>query len=165
MVKIRLRPLIPEDVLKMIGAERPAIFPLRIANAIALTNGDPAITAYRLALARVGLLKPWNHQRRFRLELAMRNVVVRESEVEWILPRDKGYWDVIAASARLRVVRPAVIRCPIIIPGAFVVRHRIISAGLFPNPEDGRHNAHFPRVTLNRRVRTGRDKHLRFHLD
>src|SRR5262249_55329681 len=64
-----------------------------------------------------------------------------------------------------RVVRPAVIRCPIKIPAAFVVRHRVISAGLFPNPEDGRHNAHFPRVTLNRRVRTGRNKYLRFHLE
>src|SRR5437660_6065148 len=104
MVKIRLRPLIPEHILKMIGPERPAIFPLGIANAIALTNGDPAITAYRLALTRVGLLKPWNHQRRFRLELAMRNVVVRESEVEWIMFRGKGYWDVIPARARLPVV-------------------------------------------------------------
>src|SRR5207237_4803967 len=91
MVKIRLRPFVPEDVLKMIGAERPAIFPLRIANAIALTNGDPAMTAYRLALARVGLLKPWDHQRRFRLELAMRNVVVREREVAWTVFR--GKWD------------------------------------------------------------------------
>src|SRR6266567_1413261 len=144
MVKIRLRPLIPEDVLKMIGPERPAIFPLRIANAIALTNGDPAITAYRLALARVGLFEPWDHQRRFRLELTMRNVVVRESEVEWILPRDKGYWDVIPARARLRIVRPAVIRCPIIIPAAFVVRHRIISAGLFAHPKDGGNDVRFP---------------------
>src|SRR6266702_6178696 len=109
MIKIGLRPLVPEDVLKMIGAEWPAIFPLRIADAIALANGDPAMTAHRLPLAGVGLLKPRNHQRRFRLELAMRNVVVRKSEVEWILPRDKGYWDVIAARARLLVVRPAVI--------------------------------------------------------
>src|SRR5207249_7496316 len=100
--------------------------------------------AYGLALARVRLRKPWDHQRRFRLELAMRNVVGRESEVEWILPRDKGYWDVIAARARLRVVRPAVIRCPIIIPGAFVVRHRIISAGLFAHPKDGGNDVRFP---------------------
>src|SRR5262245_50695630 len=72
MVKIRLRPLIPEDILKMIGAEWPAIFPLGVANAIAFTNGDPTMTAHRLPLAGVGLLKPRDHQRRFWLELAMR---------------------------------------------------------------------------------------------
>ena len=165
MVKIRLRTLVPEDVLKMVCAKRAAILPLRVADAIALANSDPAITAYGLSLARVRLLEPRDHERRFRLELPMRHIVIRECEVEWILPRDKGYWDVIPACARLRVVRPTVIRRPIIIPATFVVRHRIISARFLTHPEDRRYDVHFPRVTLDRRAGTGRDKHLRFHLD
>ena len=46
MVGIRLRPLILENVLKMIGAKRATIFPLGVAGAVAFSNGDPAIFAH-----------------------------------------------------------------------------------------------------------------------
>src|SRR5438132_1655282 len=52
----------------MVRAKRPAIFPLRIANAIPFANGYPTMTADRLPGPGVGLLKPWDHERRFRLE-------------------------------------------------------------------------------------------------
>jgi len=123
------------------------------------------MTADRLPGPGVGLLKPWDHERRFRLELTMRNVVVREREVEWILPRDESYWNVIPARARLRVVRAAIATRPFQVPRAPVVRHRIISAGFLAHPEHGGDNVHFPRVTLDCRVRTGRDKNLWFHLE
>src|SRR4051794_41039209 len=152
MVKIRLRPLVPKNVLKMIRAKRPAILPLGVADAIPLTNGDPSMAADRLPRAGVGLLKPRDHKRRFWLELAVRDIVIRQREVERILLRDEGYWNVIAARARLRVIRAAVIRCPIQIPRTLVVRHRIVSASFFPHPEHGCDNIHLPRVALNRRA-------------
>ena len=165
MIQIRLRALIAENILEMVGAKRPTILPLRVAEAIPFTNGNPTITADRLPRPGVGLLEPRDYQRRFRLELAMRDVVIRQRDVEGILPRDERNWNVIPARARLRVVRSAVISCPIEVPRTLVVRHRIVSAGLFPHPEDRRHNVHFPGITLDRRVGTGRDKDLRFHFE
>src|SRR4029434_2240146 len=108
MVKVRLRSLIAENVLKMVCPKRTAILPLCIAKTIALANGNPTMAAHRLPRSGVGLLKPRDHQRRFRLELAMRNVVIRQREVEWILPRHEGYRNVIAP--RGRIISPAITR-------------------------------------------------------
>src|SRR5947199_7527655 len=104
MVQIRLRTLIPENVLEMIGAKRAAILPLRVTEAISLANGNPTVAADRLSRAGVRLLEPRDHQRRFRLKLAVRHVVIRQGDVKGILPRDERDWDVIPARARLRVV-------------------------------------------------------------
>src|SRR5262245_39496842 len=113
MVQIRLRALVSEDVLKMVCAKRATILPLRIAEAIAFADRDPTMAADRLPCAGVGLLEPWDHERSFRLELAVGNVVIRQREVERILPRDERNRNVISARARLRVVRAAVIRRPV----------------------------------------------------
>ena len=86
MVEIRLRAFVAEDVLKMVCAKRAAILPLRVAEAIPFANGDPTMAADRLPRPGVGLLKPWDHQRRFRFELAVRDIVIRQREVERILP-------------------------------------------------------------------------------
>src|SRR5215211_5227529 len=149
----------------MICAKRAAILPLRIANAVALANRYPAITADRLSRSGVGLLKPGDYQRRFRFELPMRHIVIRECAIERILSRNEGYWNVIAARTRLRAVRTAVIRCPIKIPRTLVVRHRIISARFFTHPEHRRYDIHFPRVTLDCPTRAGRNEDLWFHLE
>src|SRR5215475_7378402 len=163
MIKIRLRPLVSKNVLKMISAKRSAILPLRIAEAVPFANGDPTMAADRLPRSSVGLLKPRDYERRFRLELAVRHVVIRQRDIKRILFRDKRDWNVIPARARLRVVRAAVIRRPIKIPRTLIVRHRIVSTGFFPHPKYGGDNIHFPRVSLDRRAGTGRDKDLRFH--
>src|SRR4029077_4982439 len=113
MIKIRLRALIAEDVLEMVRAKRAAVLPLRIAEAIPFANGYPTIAADRLPRPSVGLLEPRDYQRRFRLELAIENVVVRQREVEGILPRDERNCNGIPARARLRFVRPALIQCPL----------------------------------------------------
>src|SRR5262245_56211318 len=163
MIKIRLGTLIAENILKMVRAKRPTILPLRVTEAVAFANGDPAVAADRLARPGVGLLKPRDHQRCFWFELTVRDVVIRQREVERILPRYERDWNVIPARARVRDVCAAVIRCPIKIPRTLVVRHRIVSAGLFPHPKYGGDNIHFPRIPLDRRAGTGRDKDLRFH--
>ena len=163
MVKIRLGTLIAENILKMVCSKRPTILPLRVAETIAFTDGDPTVAADGLPRPGVGLLKPRDHQWRFWLELAMRHIIIRQRDVERILPRDERDWDVIPARARLRVIRAAVIRCPIEIPATLVIRNRIVSAGLFPHPEDCSDDIHFPRIPLDRRPRAGRDKDLRLH--
>ena len=165
MVQIRLRALIAEDILKMVCAKRAAILPLRVAEAIPFANGNPTMAADRLPRPGVGLLEPRDNQRRFRLELAMRDVVIRQREVERILPRDERDWNVIPARAWLRVVRAAIIRCPIKIPRTLVVRHRIVSARFLTHPEHRRYDIHFPRIPLDRRAGAGRDEDLWFHLE
>src|SRR6516165_10212653 len=165
MVKIRLRTLIAENILKMVCAKWPTILPLRVAEAVAFADGDPTVAADGLPRPGVRLLEPWDYQRGFRLKLAVSDVVIRQRAVERILPRDKRDWDVIPARARVRGIRAAVIRRPIVIPRTLVIRHRIVSAGLFPHPKYGGDNIHFPRVPLDRRTGTGRDKDLRFHFE
>src|SRR6266542_833328 len=89
VVNIWLGTLISEDVLKMIGEKRAAIFPFCITRTITLANGYPAVPAHRLSWPRVGLIKPGNHQRRFWLELAVRHIVIRYSTVKRILARNE----------------------------------------------------------------------------
>src|ERR1044071_497405 len=151
MVKIRLRTLAAENILKMVCAKWPTILPLRVAEAVAFADGDPTVAADGLPRPSVGLLKPRDHQRCFWLELAMRHIVIGQRDVERILPRDERDWDVIPARARLRVIRAAVIRCPIEIPATLVIRNRIVSAGLFSHPKYGGDNIHFPRIPLDRK--------------
>src|SRR5437764_14276621 len=57
VIKVRLWSLIPENVLKMVGPERPAIFPLRIADAIAHANRNPPMTKGVLSQAGITLIK------------------------------------------------------------------------------------------------------------
>jgi hypothetical protein len=149
----------------MVRAKWAAIFPLRITGAITFADGDPAMSAHRLSLARIRLFEPGNHQRRFRLELAVRDIVVRQRKIEGILFWNKRHGPIIASRASIRIIGSAVIRRPIKIPRAFIIGDRIIAPGLFSNPKDGRHDIRFPRVTLDRRARTGRDKNLRFNFE
>ena len=95
VVQVRFRPLVAEDVLKVIGAERTAIFPLRVTGAVTFANRDPAMPANRLSLAHVITFKPWNDERRLRFELSVRHVVVRQRAVKRILLRNEIHWDVI----------------------------------------------------------------------
>ena len=89
VIQIRLWAFILENILEMVGPERPAVFPLCIAHAAALADGDPVILANRMARLGISGPEPRNDQRRFRLELAVRHVVIGQSAVERILPRHK----------------------------------------------------------------------------
>ena len=79
----------------MIGPERPAILPLCETSAVPLANGKPVMLANGLSRARVSLLEPGDHERRFRLELAVAHVVIRQRTVERILSRSKPDRDVV----------------------------------------------------------------------
>ena len=89
VIQVRFRSLILENILEMVGAEGSAIFPLGVANAIAFADRQPAVFANGVARFCVGSPKPWNYQRRFRLELPMGDVVVREGAIKRILPGGK----------------------------------------------------------------------------
>ena len=95
MVQIWFWPFVLEHVLKMIGAKWAAIFPLRIASMIPFSYGDPVIFAHGLTRSRVKLLEPGNHERCFRFELAMRNIVVRQRTVKGVLVRDKRHRNIV----------------------------------------------------------------------
>src|SRR5436190_4441670 len=165
MIKIRLWPLIAKDVLKMVGAKWATIFPLSITGAIAFTNGDPMVPAYRLSLLRIRLFEPRNNERRFRLKLAVRDIVVWQRAVEGIQLGNKRHGDVISPRARVGIIVSTVIRGPIKVPATPVIGDGIIASSLFSNPKDGRYDVRFPRVTLDCRAGTGGDENLRFHFE
>src|SRR5438445_3705794 len=113
MIKIRLGTLISKYILKMVSAEWAAIFPLRIASVIPFANRQPVISAHGLSRPAVILFEPWNHERRFRLELAVRDIVVRQRTVERILLGNESYMNVIPARAWFRIVSLIIISRPI----------------------------------------------------
>jgi len=99
-IKIRFLLFVLKNVLVMIRPERSAVFPLRITNSIAFMDCDPAVLTNRLPgltpSPGVFLLEPWNNQRRFGFGLAVCDVVVRQCEIEWILPRHESDGTIIA---------------------------------------------------------------------
>src|SRR5437879_13580422 len=131
MIKVRFGTLIAKDVLEMVGSKWAAIFPLRITSAITFANGEPAMPAHRLSLPPIGLLEPRDHKRRFRLELAMRNIVVRVRTVKGVLHRNKGYWHVILQRTVVCVLVYAVICGPTKCERAHRVGNWILAGGRF----------------------------------
>src|SRR5262249_50701003 len=109
--------------------------------------------------------EPWDHEWRFRFELAMRHVVVRQRTIEGILSRNESDRNVAASRGSFRIIEAAVIRLPIQIPGTAKVRDWIIASGLFADPEDRRHNVCFPGITLHRWPGTCRHEYLRLHFE
>jgi hypothetical protein len=149
----------------MVCAKRTAILPLGITGAIAFTNGNPTVSAYRLPRSPVLMFKPRNHQRRFWFELTMRDIVVGQRTVKGVLLGNKSYWNVIPPSAGIRGIGAAVILRPIKVPGAFVVWNGVVATRLFSDPKNSGHDIGLPRITLHRRTRASRDKNLRLHLE
>src|SRR5215472_14360754 len=149
MIRIWFRSFISEHVLEVIGEKRAAILPLRVADAIALSNSDPSMAADRLSWPRVGLLEPRDHERRFGLELIPEHVVVGKRIIEWILTRDECDWNVIAARLLIRIVGAPVVCHPMRIPHAS-------SVALFSHPKYRGCNVFFPRIALYGHVRSCR---------
>src|SRR5262249_25404918 len=144
MVQIWLGTLISKHVLKMVCPKRTAVLPLRVAGAISLANGNPAVPTHRLPWARVGLLKPGNHEWRFRFELTMRDIVVRQRAIEWILVRYKRYGNIIPPGRRIGIIKATVTVGPIRVPGTSVVGNWIITPGFFTNPKHRRYDIRLP---------------------
>jgi hypothetical protein len=44
-VQVRFGPFVLEDVLEMVGAKRPAVFPLGVGGLVAFADGDPTVFA------------------------------------------------------------------------------------------------------------------------
>src|SRR5438067_9617671 len=79
-----------------------------------------------------------------------RFVIIGKRAVEWIEPWREFYRNVIAATSRIRVVHPAIIFGPFLVPRAHPIGDRIVAGWFFADPEDRRHDIAFPRVTLSR---------------
>ena len=134
-VQIWLRPLVLEDVLKMVRPKRPAVFPLGVTGFVSLANGEPAAVADGLAFLCERLLEPGNYQARLGLETPARDIVIRKGDVKRILPGNKRDWYVISARGRVGIVVAAKIIPPVAVPGAFRIRHRVVGSRLFADPE------------------------------
>src|SRR5689334_5291537 len=61
VIQIGLRPFILENVLEMVSPERSAVFPLRITDAVALADCEPAILAHGMAGLGISGFEPWNN--------------------------------------------------------------------------------------------------------
>src|ERR1700730_17907733 len=101
MIGVRFWTFIAENILKVISAKRAAIFPFRIAGAIAFPNGNPAVPADRLSLPGEGLLEPRNNKPCFWFELAIAaHIVGRQRAVKRILAGYESHWNIAASCGR-----------------------------------------------------------------
>jgi hypothetical protein len=144
MTCVRRRPLILKNVLEMIGAKRATIFPLCVADAIPLLNGDPAILANGLTRLRMDLLEPRDDNRRLRFELPLLNIVVWQRTVERILTRHERDRDVIMPGCRLRGVHSAKVLQPILVPNALVLWRRFSRNLFLTDPKKRCDDVRFP---------------------
>ena len=115
-VEVGLWAFVAEHILPMISAEWPSIFPLRINGSIAFANGDPSIFASGNSGALVCVLKPGNNPRRLRPMTGVGLIVVGERAVEWILSGREFRRNVIAAMCGIRIIKAAVVFCPLFVP-------------------------------------------------
>src|SRR5213075_1460450 len=115
-VQIGFRTFVAKDILPIIGAERPGVFPLRISRSIPLANRDPSILAGGNAGALVRFLEPRNDAGRFRPVTIDCLVGVWEGAVKRVLSRRELYRNVIAAMRGIWVVKSAIISAPIFVP-------------------------------------------------
>src|SRR5207302_6871896 len=104
LVQIRFGPFVAKNVLPMIGAERPGIFPLCVSNSIAFANRHPATLTRANGRTLIGVLEPWNNLRRFRPMTGRSLVVVGQCAVKRILFRSEIRRNVTSAVGTIRIV-------------------------------------------------------------
>src|SRR5437763_1345156 len=103
----------------MVGAKRPAIFPLRIGGLVAFANRNPTVFANGTAGLGVSLLEPRDDQGRLGFKLPVGHVIVREGAIKGVLPRNERNRDVILPRTGIGRVEATVVRGPVRVPGAF----------------------------------------------
>ncbi len=90
------------------------------------------------------------------------DVIVGQCDIKRVLPRRETERDKIHPSSRVRVIVASVAGEPPNIPGALVVRNRVIDGRFLTNPKDSRGDVEFPlgsasrRGTIKRGHRVGR---------
>src|SRR5436190_4337871 len=163
LVEIWFGAFVAKNVLPVIGAERPGIFPLRVNDAITFANCNPTILARAYRGPLIGVLEPRNHMRRFRSMPIRRLVVVGQCTIKWILARPEVRWNVTRAVSPIRIIESAVAASPVLVPRTRTIRDRIISTRLLADPENRCHNFLFPRITFSmvRRILPARRKRAR----
>jgi hypothetical protein len=111
------------------------------------------------------MFKPRNHQRGFRFELTMRDIVVGQCTVKGVLLGNKSYWNVIPPCTGIRRIGSTIVLHPTKVPGTSVVGNWVVAPCLFSNPKNSGHDIGLPGITLHRRTRAGRDKNLRLDFE
>src|SRR2546430_15909217 len=116
LVQIWFGPLVPENILPMIGTKRPSIFPLRVSDAIAFANRHPTPLARANRRTLISVLEPWNNLGCFWPMTARNLVVVRQRTIKRILPRGEIRRNIASAVSTIRIIEPAVAVGPIFVP-------------------------------------------------
>src|SRR5437868_7246518 len=116
LIQVGFGTVIAEHVLPVISAEGSGIFPLGIDRPIAFANGDPSIFASGNAGTLVRFSKPGNNAWCLGSMACARLIVVRQRAVEWVLSRCEFRRNVIASMRGIRIVKAAIVFCPLFVP-------------------------------------------------
>jgi len=136
---------VAEDVLPVVGPERAAIAPLRVADlSRGVANFNPLIPADGLAVFNKCFLEPGDDLFGFGLEFIVGEIVVGKRDVERVLPGDKLGGKETCAMGGKRIVEPAEAADPIVIPGVGFLDAFSIMPGA--HPEDGGHDPGLPGI-------------------
>jgi hypothetical protein len=107
---------IAENVVMVIGDEGAAVLPLRVGDAAAVADGDPAALADRLADALERFAEPGDHTAGLGLGRAAGDIVVGEGDIEGVLARDEILGKKVAPGGGIWIVVTAEIFVPIFVP-------------------------------------------------
>jgi hypothetical protein len=144
LIQIRSWTFVAKHILPVIGTEGAAILPLGITNSISVSNGEPSTLEYGLAITDKRLLEPGDYLASFGFCSPSFDIVVRESHIKRILPRDKIDRNEISSGTDLGSIIASVAIVPIPVPGAAIVGDRVIAAGALTNPKNGGDNPELP---------------------
>jgi len=142
MIAIGVGTFASENVLPMVGPERPHVFPLGVAGPAAVPDRQPMAFTDRLTVAHKRILEPRNHLRRFWLSTVTANVIVGKSNIKGILiGNESGRYKISPVSWGIIA---AVVSATTKVPGTLGVRNRITSSRLLTDPENRCNNVLFP---------------------
>src|ERR1035437_3773104 len=135
-IAVWTRGFFAENILPVVGLEGTHILPLGITYHSVGMDRHPMALANRDASAAVVAPEPGNHFRHFRAVAAVGgDIIVGQGDIKRVLRGSECGGK--QAVASIRVVVAAVIRQPVLIPGARLVRRRVVLGRKFANPEYG----------------------------
>src|ERR1700722_4393565 len=151
MVTICSGAFVTKNIFPVFGSERSDVLPLRIADSVSMADCYPAAFAYGLAVSNEGGFEPGNHPRGFRSGVMVLDIIVGQCDIKRVLPRRETERDKIPPSTRVRVIVASVAGEPSNIPGALLVRNRVIDSRFLTNPKDSCGDAELPLGLASRR--------------
>jgi hypothetical protein len=151
MVAIWAWASVTKNIFPVFGCERSNVLPLRVADSVSMANCYPSAFAYRLAVSNERVFEPGNHPCSFRPGVMVLDIVVGQCDIKRVLPRRETERDKIHPSTRVRVIIASVSGEPTNIPGALVVRNRVVDSRFFTDPKNSGSDVLLPLGSASRR--------------